>query len=73
MTYQVESLFHTQIPHNKHLSLCLRKYGQNQYSVEWYDETIDKFYNPKYYKDLSLCYRDFHRILKNKVGFHGSK
>ena len=68
MTYPAESLFSTQLPHNRYLYLCLRKYGQNQFSIEWYDETIDKFYNPKYYKDLLLCYRDFHRKLKKEIG-----
>ena len=67
MTYLVKSLFHTQLPNNRDLSLYLRKYGQNQFSIEWYDETTDKFYNPKYYQDILLCYRDFHRILKNKL------
>ena len=68
MTYTAESLFQTQLPNNKHLSLCLRKYGQNQYSIEWYDETTDTFYNPLRYKDLLLCYRDFTRMIKKEIG-----
>ena len=67
MTHTAESLFHTQIPNNRHLFLCLQKYGQNQFSIEWYNETTDKFYNPIYYKDLLLCYRDFHRMLKKEI------
>ncbi|MCC0179618.1 hypothetical protein I4641_21920 [Waterburya agarophytonicola K14] len=73
MIHTAEILFQTQIPNNRYLSLCLMKYGEKQFSTEWYDETTDTFYNPKYYTDLLLCYRDFQRILKKELNTYNQK